>query len=360
MKFTRQSSNMINQSVKNKSKIAYYIDFSVQEIPSIAYIAYETGGTIYTNSELTFNSLQKDHSALSIKCFRTIKEIREDMIKAGIRVIIYPDYHIRFFKDLSGIKHVQVFHGISDKIYDYRRDILNYDLFFIPGSESYNRYEKKRLLQNNSGVLIGYPKLDRVFKGELSKKEELQKLGLDRRNKTVLYAPTWVDKACNSSWKKFHGIFVRGIPENLNLIVKLHPNLMRYRENEVKELSMQLARCKNARLLESFLDIVLAMAASDLLIGDVSSVTREYLAFRRPFIFLSNRPKWMWSKRKTKLWECGEIVTNSNNMWYGVERALDNPDRYLEVINRHFRNTFFKPDGKASKRAADAINKLIR
>jgi hypothetical protein len=335
------------------------VDFSVQEIPSIAYIAYETGGVIYTNSEITFNSLQKHHPGLTSKYFKTINEIKQDMNKHSIKVIIYPDYHIRFFKDMPGVKHVQVFHGTSDKIYDYRRDILDYDLFFISGYEAYKRYEKRGLLKRGTGILIGYPKLDRVFQGSLIKNEELQKLGLNQSNKTVLYAPTWVDKAFNSSWKRFRQVFMRGLPDSINLIIKLHPNLTKYRENEVREFSSKLAKYKNTHILDSFADIIPAMAASDLLLGDVSAVTREYLAFRKPFIFLSNKPKWMWGKKKIILWECGEIVTNPKDMWPAVIKTLNNPDKYLELINKNFIKTFYKPDGKASMRAFDAIKKLL-
>ncbi|MGQ9571436.1 MAG: hypothetical protein ACUVUQ_11490, partial [Thermodesulfovibrionales bacterium] len=81
--------------------------------------------------------------------------IKEVLQEAGVKVIVYPDYHIRFFKELSGVKHVQVFHGTSDKTYDFHREILEYDLFFIPGEEAYRRYKRKNLLKKGNGVLIG-------------------------------------------------------------------------------------------------------------------------------------------------------------------------------------------------------------
>ena len=49
-----------------------------------------------------------------------------------------------------GVKHIQVFHGTSDKIYDYRRDIMDYDLFFISGHEAHKRYEKRGLLKKGT------------------------------------------------------------------------------------------------------------------------------------------------------------------------------------------------------------------
>ncbi len=342
-----------------QNKIAYYIDYSIQEIPSISCIASETGGTIYTDSALTFNNLNKYHPNLKFVYYKTIADIRNQMKTSGVRVIIYPDYHIRHFKDLEGVRHVQVFHGTSDKVYDYRRDVLEYDLFFIPGEHALERYRKKGLLKKNNGVIIGYPKLDRVFRGELSRNDELAKLRMNPNKKTVLYAPTWVDRASNSSWKKFHSTLITDKPDNINLIVKLHPNLIRYRKNEVEEMRKQLQPHKDTLLIDKSPDIVPVMAASDVLLSDVSAVTREYLAFKRPFIFLSNKPKWFWSKQKTTLWECGKVVTNPDRLWVAILQTLKNPEEYMDRIISHLQKTFYKPDGYAASRAKEAILNLL-
>jgi len=341
-------------------RVAYFIDFSIQEIPSIAPIALETGGTIFTNSELTYNCFKQFYPELDVAYLPTVNEIRTCIKNSNIQVILYPDYHIRYFRNIPGVRHVQVFHGTSDKSYDFQKSVLDYDLFFIPGSEAYDRYKKKDLLKKGTGRLIGYPKLDRVFRGELRRDTELEKIGLDVKNETVLYAPTWVDRAGNSSWKKFRkAFFADRIPENLNIIIKLHPNLKRYRENEVEELKTGLENRKNTAIFDKLPDIVPLMAASDLLAGDVSAVTREFLAFRRPFVFLSNRPSWLWNKNRKKLWECGEVVTSPEHLWQTVFDILKGPERYKKTIERHFEKTFYKPDGNAAKRAADAVFKLI-
>ena len=238
--------------------------------------------------------------------------------------------------------------------------MLEYDLFFIPGHDAYVKYKKKGLLKNQSGVLIGYPKLDRVFRGELQRNEELKKMGLDPGKKTVLYAPTWHDRAMNSSWNKFHNALVTDIPKNLNVIVKPHPNIQKYSPNELAEFRKRLLSFPNTRIFESTPDPVPLMAASDLLLGDVSGITREYLAFRRPFVFLSNKPKFLWMKNKTRLWVCGEVVTAPSAMWKTVERSLNNPDRYMKEIERFLQNTFYKPDGRAAARARDALFDLIK
>lgn len=341
------------------NRIAYFIDFSIQEIPSIAYIAYEAGGIVYTDSQVTSSFIKLQYPNLSVIYGKTIPEIRTRMMESGVRVIVYPDYHIRYFRDMPGVKHVQVFHGTSDKKYDYSRAVTEYDLFFIAGEAAYRRYESRGLLKKGNGILIGYPKLDRVFKGELQRDEELLKLGLDPGKKTVMYAPTWVDRAYNSSWKRFRKAVSTDIPNGLNLIIKLHPNITRYRTRDVEEFAGNLKTSANARLFDVIPDPVPLFAASDILIGDVSAVTREFLAFKKPFVFLSSKPKWLWNRRKTVLWECGEIVRRPKELWKSVKRTLSRPARFAPAINKHFELTFYKPDGNAAARARNAIEELL-
>ena len=140
---------------------------------------------------------------------------------------------------------------------------------------------------------------------------------------------------------------------------KLHPNLKRYRSNEVKDFKNRLKDRKNTRIFDFLPDIVPLMAASDLLIGDVSAVTREFLAFKKPYIFLINKQKWLWNRKKKKLWECGETIANPAELWPAVQRALNNPSKYLQAIEKHFRYTFYKPDGRAADRAAFEIKRYL-
>ena len=339
--------------------VAYFIDASIQEIPSVAYIARELGGTIYTNARATEACIRRDHPRLRVKRLPTIGEIRADMRAASVKVILYPDYHIRYFRDLPGVKHVQVFHGTSDKIYDYRRSVLEYDLFLIAGADAYERYRRRGLLKRGTGVLVGYPKLDRVFRGEMKRADELARLGLDPGRKTVLYAPTWVDKAFNSSWKRFRNPLTDKPSREINLLIKLHPNIKRYRANEVEDLGKSIRAAEGTILFDEAADIVPFMAASDLLVGDVSAVMREYLAFGNPMVFLSCKPRWMWSRDKKRLWDCGEVVTDPSKVWEVILAVLANPGKYAPRIRRHLERTFFDTSGDAALRVKREVLKLL-
>jgi CDP-glycerol glycerophosphotransferase (TagB/SpsB family) len=198
-----------------------------------------------------------------------------------------------------------------------------------------------------------------VFRGEIDRDEELSRLGMDPKRKTVLYAPTWTDKELNSSWKKFREAIVTHKPDEMNLVVKLHPNLMRYRGEEVNQFRTLMNSQMNTLLLDAVPDIVPILAASDILLGDISSVSREFLAFTRPIIFLSNKPRWLWNKKKTKLWDCGRVVRKPEEIWKVVGEVLRNPDEHMDRIRAHLERTFYKPDGKAALRAKEEIYRLL-
>jgi len=71
---------MIRENSNLSDQIAYFIDFSIQEIPHIIYIAYEIGGTIYTNSVNTFNIIKNEYNNIKVKYFKSIDKIKNDII----------------------------------------------------------------------------------------------------------------------------------------------------------------------------------------------------------------------------------------------------------------------------------------
>jgi len=79
-----------------------------------------------------------------------------------------------------------------------------------------------RSLMDRHGVrahVVGYPKLDDVFNGVLTREVARQRLGLDPERQVVLYAPTF---AGMSSVDRFAAAFDT-LDDSLQLLVQLHP-----------------------------------------------------------------------------------------------------------------------------------------
>jgi len=102
--------------------------------------------------------------------------------------------------------------------------------------------------------------------------------------KTILYAPTWQDGENNSSfphvWKQ-----LLHPPEEIELMIKLHPHLYHQFPKEIEELK------KEHTLIEDFPPIYPLLAKTDVLVGDRSSINYDFLVFKRPLYLIEDLEK---------------------------------------------------------------------
>jgi CDP-glycerol glycerophosphotransferase len=134
--------------------------------------------------------------------------------------------------------------------------------------------------------LVGYPKLDCLVDGTLTRDDVLRAIGIDVESRTVLYAPTW---SPYSSLNAMGEELVKGlVAAGYSVIVKLHD---RSRDPEYKHsggvdwpsLLEPILRAGGGWLADGS-DACPYLAAADLLITDHSSVGFEYLLLDRPII----------------------------------------------------------------------------
>jgi len=346
---------------------SFYIDSSIHQIGYITEVLKLLDGNLYTNFQSSYEIIKEDYPWISIKYFNSIPDIIEEMIKDKTKILILQDFHYSKFSKLRecGVKFVQIFHGTSDKSYNTNREILKYDLVCLSGSKMLKDFEDKGLNKNNNCIITGNPKADTIFNDVYNRDQEMKKLKLDPNIKNVLYAPTWMDGMGNSSFKKFGLKLPDYFPSEYQLTIKLHPNIYLYKKKLVKALKEKIKNKKNILLLENkkeIYDIVPIMAASDLLITDVSGVSHEYIAFLRPMIFLNNRSiiRFLYGKKRTRIWETGDVVTNIRNLPGVIRKNLIAPYRYREVQMKLLKEIYTFTDGKSAERIAKAVNKLVK
>lgn len=134
--------------------------------------------------------------------------------------------------------------------------------------------------------LIGYPKLDCLIDGSLSRDDVLNGLGIDPSRRTVLYAPTW---SPYSSLNLMGDLLVkRLVSAGYAVIVKLHDRSrdLEYKHSGGIDWTARLGpllRAGGGCLAESS-DACPYLAAADVLITDHSSVGFEYLLLDRPVV----------------------------------------------------------------------------
>ena len=90
------------------------------------------------------------------------------------------------------------------------------------------------------------------------------------------------------------------------------------------------------------------LAATDILIGDMSNTNYEFLLFDRPIILLAN----VWLRESFP--DIG-IKTDLAGLEDAIKRSIDNPDEYKEQREYWLKKTIYEPDGSSSKRCIDII-----
>lgn len=105
---------------------------------------------------------------------------------------------------------------------------------------------------------------------------------IDKNKKTLLYAPTWCDLDQSSSFFQYRKRIFEELPEDWNLIVKVHP-LLRLRNPA--EYEHYFVNRPNVFLLEEFPPVYPILALADVYLGDSSSVGYDFLFFEKPLYF---------------------------------------------------------------------------
>ena len=93
------------------------------------------------------------------------------------------------------------------------------------------------------------------------------------------------------------------------------------------------------------------LAATDILIGDMSDINYEFLLYDRPLILLANE----WIREN---WPDIGLKTDLKNLESAINRSIGNPKEYEDARKEWLHKTIFKPDGGSSSEILDiAIEK---
>lgn len=92
------------------------------------------------------------------------------------------------------------------------------------------------------------------------------------------------------------------------------------------------------------------LAATDILIGDMSDTNYEFLLFDRPIILLAN--EWL----RENFPDIG-IKADLDGLEDAIKKSIGDPGEYKERRKYWLEKTIYKPDGHSSKRVLDTIIK---
>ncbi|MFN2566085.1 MAG: CDP-glycerol glycerophosphotransferase family protein [Gemmatimonadaceae bacterium] len=179
---------------------------------------------------------------------------------------------------------IQLFHGVSFRNMAVRRDVLVYDHLFVVGPYMRRLFTDKQMLREGDPRLVnvGFPKLDRLVNGTLSRRALLQRLGLSGRRPVVLYAPTGQK---DNSLEHTGEAFLERLKATgqYDILIKLHDHPRDRATDWPRRLKPLLDR--HTKLVRDY-DVVPYLFAADVLVTDASSVSNEYALLDRPMVFL--------------------------------------------------------------------------
>jgi len=92
------------------------------------------------------------------------------------------------------------------------------------------------------------------------------------------------------------------------------------------------------------------LAATDILISDMSNINYDFLLFNRPIILIANE----WLRKNFP--DLG-IKTDLDGLGDAILRSIENPGEFEDQRKYWLKKTIYRPDGNSSKRVTDVIIK---
>ena len=164
-------------------------------------------------------------------------------------------------------------------------------------------------------------------------------LNLEKKNKTLLYAPTWKDSDRSTSFFEKGRQVIDTLPKDWNLIVRVHPLLEQRDPGRYYSIAALVDKKPNARLIGEFPPVYPMLQKVDAYLGDASSVGYDFLYFQKPmFLFPDDRKK--------RLTTCAKIIDSKKEIYSQLD--LSNP--YKEKQKALYQYAFGAPVDEESLR----------
>ncbi len=215
------------------------------------------------------------------------------------------------------IRHIHMQHGCSDKGYlsegRGHLHITHADLVLSSGQRMIDLYKdigilpKIKSLICTGNVRYQYYLQHKDFYDTLINDEIL--LSFKEKKPIILYAPSFDDDENSSSFNIIAPILLEKLPDTYNLIIKLHPYLTQphkgYRPDRLKALLKRYEKQSNLVILPNYPLVYPILNATDIFLGDFSSVGYDCLAFDIPMYFFNHNDLNIKTDKSAYLHRCG-------------------------------------------------------
>lgn len=202
-------------------------------------------------------------------------------------------------------------HGNSDKGHNifFMEALRKEEIALVYGKQMIEFLQKKKVYdQLKRHVIVGNYRYElyknqKHFYDDLIEREIIRRLPSATR--CILYAPTWQDYERSGSFVDAMPYLAETIPSGVNLIVKLHPNLLKQNDLMIEEVIDRCRSHSQILFLTDFPLIYPLLNIADVYLGDMSSIGYDYLAFDRPMFFLNQNARDPLLDPGLYLFRCG-------------------------------------------------------
>lgn len=240
-------------------------------------------------------------------------------------------------------------HGNSDKGHvNPSSDLLiNQDLSLVYGDHMKEMLAGRGVLQTLQGTVTTgnyrylYYLKHKKFYDDLAQKDVFRKF--TKKQTTLLYAPTWKDVENSSSFFDVCAPLLEQLPNDCNLIVKLHPNLENDDPARVYHLIANYELKENVLFLTQYPLVYPILNQVDAYLGDFSSVGYDFLTFNKPMFFFNPQKRIASSDQGLYLFQCGEEIPFSaySDLYGLILPSLRNEQKHLSFLrSKLYRYTF--------------------
>ena len=130
-------------------------------------------------------------------------------------------------------------HGNSDKGYaaPIIEELRQEQIALVYGQKMIDLFKEKKIYSSMDQVIeIGNFRYHYFKQHEAFYDQLLKEIPLDRSKKTLFYAPTWEDSESSGSFFEALPILVERLTHEHNLMVKVHPNTLLFRADEMEQM----------------------------------------------------------------------------------------------------------------------------
>lgn len=166
----------------------------------------------------------------------------------------------------------------------------------------------------------------------------------EKKQTTIMYAPTWQDIELSSSIFDVGIPIVDQLPDHYNLIVKLHPWLQHHQAGHVHLLKEKYNDRPNISVHCLFPLVLPLLKRTDIYLGDFSSIGYDFLYYNRPMFFFDPGERDKTRAEGADLHSCGTVIPESqyHDIYSFIEENLQAQDQYQTARSKLYEYAFGK------------------